>query len=666
MLSSKTSRLSKRPACLEIRKDILVDGDGYVALSEEPWLAFQSSAVFGHARFVEIIYRAEFCPSPPRPLLRFWLGSDRYQDHILPAPVNGAAKWICRVPRLCTEVWISPTNRVGPIKFLVFEPRPAPRWCIIRRLFRSPKRTFFALAAGWVKLADEATLNWRWALGSSPLRCANSLASVASSDPISIEEPVSGGYRFTVIVDVTAASAAQIDVTCMSIESQSWKKRRVHLLGEPFDASAIERKVLWEEKADFEGTAPERFHTDGLILCLIAGDILLDHALSCFNAHFATRLEHQLAYADEIRKGDNGEDIPVFKPGWSPTLQERARYVGRAAAFRASLLDDETNWPSLKGEEIVDRIISHLSLNEVGALRSLLFKVKASPSRYLPTREAPHGATRPTVSIVIPTRDKANLLQACVSSLFERTTYSNFDVVIIDNDSVESRTLQLMNEMSAKYDRLKIIRIPGEFNFSALSNEGAKASTGEYLLFLNNDTQIVTPDWIERLLFFATQSDIGAVGAKLLYPNGKVQHVGVLLGMGGVAGHFGAGLDEDDPGWMGRNLFPHEVSAVTGACLMVAREKFDAVGRFDDENLPVDLNDVDLCLRLGARGWRTICHSQVVLIHHQSASRGGGLRLQQVYERERRFFVERWRAVIRDDPYFHPGLSLYAYTEMLP
>ncbi|WP_457799137.1 glycosyltransferase family 2 protein [Methylocystis sp. S23] len=128
--------------------------------------------------------------------------------------------------------------------------------------------------------------------------------------------------------------------------------------------------------------------------------------------------------------------------------------------------------------------------------------------------------------------------------------------------------------------------------------------------------------------------------------------------MGGVAGHFGAGLDESEPGWWGRNLAPHEVSAVTGACLMVARSKFEAVDRFDEIHLPVDLNDVDLCLRLAERGWRTICHSQVVLIHHQSASRGGGLRLQQVYERERRFFRERWRAVIRDDPYFHPGLSL--------
>jgi GT2 family glycosyltransferase len=214
--------------------------------------------------------------------------------------------------------------------------------------------------------------------------------------------------------------------------------------------------------------------------------------------------------------------------------------------------------------------------------------------------------------------------------------------------------------------RLKVLRQAGAFNFSALSNAGAAACTGEYLVFLNNDTQIVTPDWIERLLYFAMDPDVGAVGAKLLYPNGRIQHVGVALGMGGVAGHFGAGLDRDAAGWLCRNLVPHEVSAVTGACMMVARGKFEAAGRFDAENLPVDLNDVDLCLRLGSHGWRTICHSQVVLIHRQSASRGGAFRLQQVYEKERSYFLDQWRAVIRDDPYFHPSLSLYAYEEMLP
>lgn len=223
-----------------------------------------------------------------------------------------------------------------------------------------------------------------------------------------------------------------------------------------------------------------------------------------------------------------------------------------------------------------------------------------------------------------------------------------------------------MDQMKREQPRFSVIRSPGPFNFSALCNEGAAAADGDYLVFLNNDTQIVSADWIERLLYFATEPDVGAVGAKLLFPNGRVQHVGVVLGMGGVAGHFGAGLKETDPGWLGRNLSPHEVSAVTAACLMIARRKFEAIGGFDAENLPVDLNDIDLCLRLLEQGYRNICHSEVVLLHRQSASRGGGLRLQRVYARERRYFVDRWRRLIRDDPYFNPGLSLYATSASLP
>ncbi len=271
------------------------------------------------------------------------------------------------------------------------------------------------------------------------------------------------------------------------------------------------------------------------------------------------------------------------------------------------------------------------------------------------------------MTVVVPTRDRVDLLAPCLDSLLRKSLYPQFDVIVVDNDSVEPRTQALLHALQAKDARLKILHKPGPFNFSALSNAGARAARGDFLVFLNNDTEIVTPDWIERLLYFATAPDVGAVGAKLLYPRGRVQHVGVVLGMGGVAGHFGAGLDKSDRGWLDRNVSPHETSAVTGACMMIERRKFDDVGGFDEVDLPVELNDVDLCLRLAARGWRAICNTQTILIHRQSASRrGGAIRLQRVYDMERRAFYARWRALIRDDPHFHPGLSLYASTEALP
>lgn len=666
---SESSWLTERLSSLEPQRNVLTKGDSYVALTDEPWLSFPSAELFNRFRFVELVYATTELRAPVRPLLRFWCGGESFVDHIAPAPINGVGKWVGHIPSGVTAVWCCPTNRPGPFDFTISAPRPVSRRALFKRFARSPKRVFFALAAGWVGLKDEAALNWRWALGKSPWEEAkrSPFRREAAKMHAECAEKSRPPGDFVIVIDAADASADEIDESCESIERQSWLSWRVDFLGNPAAASARERLSYWKERPGFHFNAAleDGLKTDFGVR-LAAGDILADEALSHLAAHFSQHSEHQLVYADEIRH-DAGGVTTVLKPGWSPALQRSTRYIGRAAAFRTDILRNLPNWRSLPAEDAVDQIASRLSLGEAGALRLALFECVHSkrPSDWRQV-EAVYRGQPPSVSIVLPTRDKADLLRPCLQSLFDLTEYGNFDIALIDNDSVEPHTLSLMQEMQAAHERLKVIRIPGKFNFSALANAGASACAGEYLLFLNNDTEIVTPDWIERLLFFATQADIGAVGAKLLYPNRKVQHAGVLLGMGGVAGHFGAGLDESDPGWMGRNLASHEVSAVTGACLMVARSKFEAVGRFDEINLPVDLNDVDLCLRLAAQGWRTICNSEAVLFHRQSASRGGGLRLQQVYERERRYFSERWRAIIRDDPYFHPGLSLYSTTEAPP
>ena len=211
-----------------------------------------------------------------------------------------------------------------------------------------------------------------------------------------------------------------------------------------------------------------------------------------------------------------------------------------------------------------------------------------------------------------------------------------------------------------------MLRDPQPFNFSALCNAAVEEARGDFLVLLNNDTEVRSADWLEKMHSFARREDVGAVGAKLLFPDLKVQHQGIVLGMGGVAGHFGAQTPPDAAGWRQGGRVPHEASAVTAACLMVEKAKFAAIGGFDAENLPIDLNDVDLCLRLAQRGWRTICDSRVELLHRKSASRGGGaLRLQRVYAQERAYFARKWRGLIRDDPYFHPALSLYALKESL-
>ena len=634
------------PISLEPARDVRREQDGFLALSQEPWLRFCGLKGFPPGKFVELRYAASVYDAPVRPILRFWIGEE-FKEHILPSPCEGVGLWIGRVPRETTEVWISPTNRSGAFSFRILGARPLGGIEALRQASAAPKRLFFALSADMVGLTQEAELNWRWALGAAPMSTYPSwrAARTRESDP-DFDRPRSEwakAPKVVALVDARGASPRDIETTWESVAAQTYPHCAV-----------------------FTKTDGAQFDARDLVLPLVAGDRLAPDACACFVEHFARHPQHAIAYADET-VGEGDALRPIYKPGWSPTLHRFENYVGRAACVRASLLAAESDWIEAGADELIDRLLSRAGNDDVGALRRPLFRLARAASGRRTTIDAVFRGPPPSVTVVIPTRDRIDLLAPCLDSLLRKSLYPQFDVIVVDNDSVEPRTQALLQALQAKDSRLKVLNKSGAFNFSALCNAGAGAGRGDYLIFLNNDTEVVTPDWIERLLFFASAPDVGAVGAKLLYPGGRVQHVGVLLGMGGVAGHFGAGVTEDDRGWMSRNVLPHDVSAVTGACMMIERDKFDAVGGFDEINLPVELNDVDLCLRLAARGWRTICHTQTILIHRQSASRGGGaLRLQRVYETERRAFYERWRAVIRDDPHFHPGLSLYANSEALP
>lgn len=274
----------------------------------------------------------------------------------------------------------------------------------------------------------------------------------------------------------------------------------------------------------------------------------------------------------------------------------------------------------------------------------------------------PPASLSPSISIIIPTRDRLELLAACLASVRPALT-PQIDIIIVDNGSAAPETLAFFDQIQRE-PRMRVIKAPGPFNFSLLSNEGAKASKADVLVFLNNDVTAIDAAWLGKLAFLALDPQTGAVGARLLYPSGRLQHSGIILGLGGHAGHIELGLDPNDPGIFGRAKHDHRLMAVTGACLAVERAKFEAVGGFDAINLPVDLNDVDLCLRLYERGWPSVLASEAVLIHHESASRGRHSRTPR-YAGERAYFRKRWGALMRDDPHYHPALSLLVTKPLL-
>lgn len=267
------------------------------------------------------------------------------------------------------------------------------------------------------------------------------------------------------------------------------------------------------------------------------------------------------------------------------------------------------------------------------------------------------------VSILIPSYDHVDDLDKCIRSIYRRTTYRNFEILIIENNSKKKSTFRYYERIQKEHpDNLRVVvwKEGSGFNFSALNNFGARYAAGEYLLMLNNDTEVITPHWLEEMVMYAQQKRIGCVGAKLLYPDDTVQHAGVGLGIGGVAGHLHKGYDSADHGYMGRLGYVQDVSAVTAACLLLRREVFDEVGGLD-EGYAVAFNDVDFCVRVWKAGYQNVFTPFAQLYHYESKSRG----LEDNPEKQKRFqsevlrFQERWGQVLAEgDPCTNPNFDI--------
>ena len=267
----------------------------------------------------------------------------------------------------------------------------------------------------------------------------------------------------------------------------------------------------------------------------------------------------------------------------------------------------------------------------------------------------------PLVSIIIPAKDNVFDTKRCISSIFQKSTYDNYEIILMDNGSAQPETEAYENEIS-KDHRVKVVHDDGSFNYSRINNEAVKQSRGKYIVLLNNDTEVITLDWIEELLMYAQRSDVGAVGAKLYYPDKTIQHAGIVIGLGAhrTAGHTHYKVASNNLGYMGRLCYTQDVSAVTGACLMVKRSDWDDVGGLD-ESFEVSLNDVDFCLKLRAKGLLNVFTPFAELYHYESASRGSDLVGERAerYNRESAHFRDKWKEVIdKGDPYYNPNFSL--------
>ena len=268
----------------------------------------------------------------------------------------------------------------------------------------------------------------------------------------------------------------------------------------------------------------------------------------------------------------------------------------------------------------------------------------------------------PKISIIIPTKDKKEVLNTCLQSIYDKTEYSNYEIIVVDNNSELKETFDLFNEYKKKYDNFKVLRLACEFNYSYLNNEAVKKASGEYIVLLNNDTEVISPLWLHDMVGYASQEHIGCVGAKLLYPNQTIQHAGVVIGVGGIAMHACVSTGRNQYGYFGRLVSVYDWSCVTAACLMAKKEKYLKVFGLD-EKLKVAYNDVDFNLKLLSQGYNNVVLPHVELFHYESLSRGNDMRDDQIkrFKEETDYMCDKWKEKLLTDSFYNDNMS-YGYA----
>lgn len=430
-------------------------------------------------------------------------------------------------------------------------------------------------------------------------------------------------------------------------------------------------------------------------------DVLPPWALYFVAVEIAQRPATDLLYSDEDKLAADGSRCePHFKGAWDPELIHAVNYLSHLLVIRRSVLERVGGFSSgmdgsqdydliLRCAALIDpariahvpMILYHWRKSAGSTAASLGAKPKAHASGIRALEAAlvrtggealvvdgpfetsyrlihPVPCPAPRVSILIPTRDGVAHLRRCIDSIRSLSRYSNYELLVVDNGSRGLETLDYLS-MLEREGRARVLRDPRPFNFSALNNFAAEAASGEILLLLNDDVEVRSQDWLEEMVGCLMQAGVGAVGAKLYYPDGRIQHGGVMLGVGGVAGHRHKHFPGGHPGYFGRLLLPQTVAAVTAACLMVRRDVYHAAGGLDEVNLPIAFNDVDFCLRLQERSLRCVWTPYAELVHHESLTRGAENTPEKLerFVQEAEYMKQRWGSGLLCDPYYSRYLS---------
>ena len=429
-------------------------------------------------------------------------------------------------------------------------------------------------------------------------------------------------------------------------------------------------------------------------------DLLSEHALFWVVDSLQKNPDAKLIYSDEDKINSKGRRFaPYFKCDWNQELFHSHNMIAHLGIYHTDLLKKiagfRTGFEGSQDYDLALRYIERIATKQIHHIPRILYHWRAhADSTAQSTSAKPYAIlagkraldehfqrqkinanaeftgygyrihyylpdTLPLVTLIIPTRNGLQLIRQCVESILKKTSYQNYEILIIDNGSDDAATLQYLHDLNSEV-RIRIVKDDRPFNFSALNNNGVKLARGEFVGLLNNDLEVISPDWLSEMISIALQPQVGAVGAKLWYPNETLQHGGIIVGLGGIAGHSHKHLPRHEYGYFARTSFAQNLSAVTAACLIIRKSIYEEVGGLNEQDLQVAFNDVDFCLRVQEAGYHNVWTPYAELYHHESATRG----YENTPEKRARFAKEiqymklRWGDLLLYDPAYSPNLTL--------
>ncbi|GFD86049.1 hypothetical protein KUL150_21080 [Alteromonas sp. KUL150] len=458
---------------------------------------------------------------------------------------------------------------------------------------------------------------------------------------------------------------------------------------------------------DSQGITEEQLKSLGVGACLIVGESdldVLEKQIAQLDNQFPTLLlnggdslkksavshlydalkESDVVYCDTDEVDNDGaKSSPRFLPSWNPELQYSTAYINSGVMLKTSLLKSLHISNQTTIAELItalsltkkDLLINHKPLplvhlssvkeNGLNTLKRVKKVIESHTSAVVDSDEKfivnrlcwPNS--NPLVSLIIPTKNGKALVKACIESILEKTTYQNYEILLIDNGSDEQESIEYFKYLDT-LDKVRVLKYPAPFNYSAINNFGVEHAKGSILGLVNNDIEVISPDWLNYMVGHAEREDVGCVGAKLLYSDTRIQHAGVVLGYGGGAGHAHKNFPRFHKGYLNRIVATNNYSAVTAACLLVKRTHFNEVNGLNEKALSVAFNDVDFCLKVKGLGVNNVYCAEAELFHHESVSRGLDISPEKAarFSRELAYLQSTWSNFIANDPAYNPNLTL--------